>query len=91
MTIADTPNTGSDTLDTIIFKSDQAFKDVHQGFLNLAGVQTDTQFKKKVEDGFRQSGEVLSNKLKAFKEEVRGWELKYMKSSLNGCYWFWIW
>lgn len=68
--IADRPNTGSETLDTIIAKSDDTFKDLHQGFLNLAGANTDAQFKKKIEDSVRNFGNTLTDKLKAFKEEV---------------------
>lgn len=70
LVIADRPDTGSETLDTIIAKSDDTFKDLHQGFLNLAGVNTDAQFKKKVEDSVKNFGNTLSEKLKALKEEV---------------------
>lgn len=70
LTIADPPKTGSDTLDSILGKSDQTLKDLHQGFLNLANVNTDAQFKKKVEDSVRNFGDTISNKLKTLKEEV---------------------
>lgn len=70
MAIADRANTGSETLDEIINKSDEAFKSLHEGFLHLTGSNSDTELKHKIEDAFKSSGETLMQQLKNFKEAV---------------------
>jgi len=64
-------DTGSQTLDEILNKSGEGIDALHKSFLDFAGVKSDAELKRKVEDTFSNFGTTLSDQLKALKEETK--------------------